>query len=127
MTKTIDLSTLASRPPLKFPRLLAIAARMLFSLSITLMFIGYFWANYIYRTSEDLKDIEGAEILTAMMGNPGELLMSIGYYVLNIAFFAGILWLISLIVDKVDQLVWLNSSEEDRLHIYNQRQKKKQK
>jgi len=91
------------------------------------MLIGYFWASYIYRTSEDLKGIEGAEALTAMMGNPGDLLMSIAYYVLSVAFYAGILWLISLILDKVDQLVWLAASKEDRLHIYNQRHKKKQK
>jgi len=118
---------LTSRPRLKFPKLLAIAARMLFSLSIAMMLLGYFWASNLYRTSEHLKDIEGAEVLTTMMGNPGDLLMSFGYYVLMVAFYAGILWLISLILDKVDQLVWLNASEEDRHHIFNQRQKKKQK
>ena len=127
MSTKPDLSKLTSRPPLKFPKILAIAARMLFSLSIAMMLIGYFWASYIYRTSEDLKGIEGAEALTAMMGNPGDLLMSIAYYVLSVAFYAGILWLISLILDKVDQLVWLAASKEDRLHIYNQRHKKKQK
>ena len=67
------------------------------------------------------------ELMVAYGGNPGELLLTVGMYTLTLAFYAGILWLISLIVDKVDQIVWLNATEQDRLNIYNQRQKKKNK
>lgn len=46
---------------------------------------------------------------------------------IGILFYAGIFWLVSLAVDKVDQLVWLNASDEDRGFILQKRNRKNAK
>ncbi len=125
MPDQLDLFTLATRPPWRVPHILVRAARILFALSILAIIIGYFWASWVYKMSSETEGM--TELMLAFGGNPGELLLTVGMYTLTLAFYAGILWLISLIIDKVDQIVWLNASEQDRLNIYNQRQKKKKK
>ncbi|PHS38271.1 MAG: hypothetical protein COA91_08455 [Robiginitomaculum sp.] len=125
MSDQLDLSTLAARPPWRVPHMLVRAARVLFALSILAIVVGYFWASWVYKMSSQTEGL--TELMVAYGGNPGELLLTVGMYTLTLAFYAGILWLISLIVDKVDQIVWLNATEQDRLNIYNQRQKKKNK
>lgn len=39
--------------------------------------------------------------------------------------YAFIFWLLSLAVDKIDQLVWLNASDEDRAEIIQKRARKR--
>lgn len=43
---------------------------------------------------------------------------------IGILFYAVVLWMLSLAVDKIDQLVWLNASNEDREEILAKRKKK---
>ena len=116
---------LSDRPTWRMPRLLARVARLLLVASVIAMIIGYVWGYFIYEATAD---IEGGEALIAMMGsNAGEMLMTLGFYALNIAFYAGMLWFVSLIVDKLDQLVWLNATDADRSEILQKRNKKNAK
>jgi len=43
---------------------------------------------------------------------------------IGIVFYAAVFWMLSLAVDKIDQLVWLNASDEDREEILAKRKKK---
>ena len=43
---------------------------------------------------------------------------------IGILFYASVFWMLSLAVDKIDQLVWLNASDEDREDILAKRKKK---
>lgn len=40
-------------------------------------------------------------------------------------FIVAFLWLLAIAVDKIDQLVWLNATDEDRSEIIQKRKKKK--
>lgn len=46
---------------------------------------------------------------------------------LGLLFYALIFWFLSLAIDKLDQLVWLNASQEDRSEILQKRKKKNAK
>jgi len=46
---------------------------------------------------------------------------------IGILFYASVFWMLSLAVDKIDQLVWLNASDEDREEILAKRKKKNAK
>jgi len=43
---------------------------------------------------------------------------------IGILFYAAIFWMLSLAVDKIDQLVWLNATDADREDILAKRKKK---
>jgi len=43
---------------------------------------------------------------------------------IGILFYATVFWILSIAVDKIDQLVWLNASDEDREEILAKRKKK---
>lgn len=46
---------------------------------------------------------------------------------LSVGFYATVLWFLSEIMDKVDQLVWLAATDEDRAKIIKKRKKKNAK
>lgn len=46
---------------------------------------------------------------------------------IGVLFYASVFWMLSLAVDKIDQLVWLNASDEDREEILAKRKKKNAK
>lgn len=43
---------------------------------------------------------------------------------IGMLFYAVVFWILALAVDKIDQLVWLNASNEDREEILSKRKKK---
>ena len=121
-TKTYKLS---DRPVWRFPRLLALIARWLLILSVLMMVGGYVWAYFIYDAAAQIEG--GGALMAAMGGNPGDMFMALGFYILSVAFYAGILWFVSLIVDKVDQLIWLAATHDDRIEILQKRSRKNAK
>lgn len=42
---------------------------------------------------------------------------------IGILFYAAVLWMLSLAVDKIDQLVWLKASDEDREFLLRKKKK----
>ena len=122
MSEKLDLSTLTSRPPwrvVKIIRWLAIGCVVLsIVLGLVAAVLGYMDSSVLGTHDET----SASAILPL-----GELASELAWEVIAFAIYAFFLWLIALGVDKIDQLVWLKASEEDRLHIYNQRHKKKQK
>lgn len=120
-----DLKLLSSRPPWRVPRLLVRVALVMLTLSLLMIVFGSIWANSVYQTTSALESGENPMMLRSH--NTSDLLIGLGMHAMSIGFYAGILWFISLIVDKVDQLVWMSASPEDKLHIYNTRVKKNAK
>ncbi len=118
MTNKLDLSILASRPSWRIPKFFKWAAIIAIVISIAVMLVSV-WCSHWYLT---LPEGDTQEMFAnAMAENTSD----ISYFSAWLGFVALMSWLMAIIADRLDQLVWLNASEEDRLHIYNQRQKKK--
>jgi uncharacterized membrane protein YbhN (UPF0104 family) len=57
--------------------------------------------------------------------NFAEFASELAWASIDILFYVVVFWLLSLAVDKIDQLVWLNATYEDRKEIISKRMKKK--
>jgi len=114
--------TLSDRPPLRMVSWLKWLAIAAFVLAIVFIIAGLI-AGYMYMEipSEDESALE------ALYGALSTTLENAGYYLISTGFFGLILWMASIAVDRLDQLVWLNASDEDRAEIIAKRKKKRVK
>jgi len=116
MNNTIDLSTLDSRPPWRVVGWLKKLTIIVFVLAVLMIIFGLI-AGYFYMQIPSDEETP----LEAFYGAVLSTLENAGYYGIAIGFYALIMWLASQAVDRIDQLVWLNADETDRLYIYNKR------
>jgi len=112
--------TLADRPKWWLPRVM----KWLTILSV--LFALILWLSSmlleVFMVAA-LNGDEGSEAFTELVYFTDEAALA----ALGVLFYAGIFWLVSLAVDKVDQLVWLNASDEDRDFILQKRKRKNAK
>lgn len=120
MENAIDLLTLESRPPWRVVKWLKRATVVIFAIAVLMIILGLI-TGYLYMQIPS----EEESALEALYGAISSTLENAGYYCIVIGFYALIMWLASQAVDRIDQLVWLNADETDRLYIYNKRKKKK--
>ena len=110
--------SLKDRPPLKIVSwlkwLAIIAFISAFIFIIAGLITGYF---YMEIPSEDETATE------ALLGALSTTFENFGYYLISTGFYGLVLWLASNAVDRLDQLVWLSASDEDRREIISQRVK----
>lgn len=110
---------LSDRPKWWLPRLfkflgLAVAAIGILSYLASLSF--YASADALHGESEEWQ--ESREVLL------GSLMEDTATLAIDALFALAFLWLLAIGLDKLDQLVWLNASDEDREDILAKRKKK---
>lgn len=113
---------LSDRPNWWLPKLMKWAALLSAAFAL-LMFVGSFILeaidNYALSGSVDSED--------SVVLNLSYIADEALWGALGILFYAAVFWMLSLAVDKLDQLVWLNASNEDREEIIAKRRKKNAK
>lgn len=122
MSENLDLSTLASRPPWRVVKIF----RWLAILTAVLTLLGFIMSGILYLQVMALNSAqENTDTENAVSLDIADFLIEAAWSGLGLLFYAVVFWMLALVADKLDQLVWLKASEQDKLHIYNQRQKKK--
>jgi len=113
---------LSDRPSWWLPRLMKWVAVLSAAIAL-LMFVGSFILEALdsYALGQTV-DGEDSVVLNLSYIADEALWGSLG-----ILFYAVVFWMLSLAVDKIDQLVWLNASDEDREEILAKRKKKNAK
>jgi len=113
---------LSDRPSWWLPKLMKWAA-ILSAVIALLMFVGSFTLEALdtYALSEA---VEGEDSVVMNLSYIADEAL---WAALGILFYAAVFWMLSLAVDKIDQLVWLNASDDDRAEILAKRKKKNAK
>jgi len=115
-----DFSKLSAKPSWWMLRYLKIAA-ILFLVLSAVSFVGSVLFGFI--DSIALNDPVNEEDSISL--NLSYMFDELAWASIGLGFYAAVLWFLSQIMEKVDQIVWLNASNEDRMWIYNRRVKKK--
>lgn len=87
-----------------------------------LSFLGTAITGYI-----DSIALHGISETNSVYLNLSHMMDELAWAALSLGFYAAVLWFLSEIVAKVDQLVWLNATDEDRAEILKKRTKKNAK
>ena len=114
--------SLADRPKWWLPRVMKWLAILAFVIGGVFIIFGLI-AGYFYMEIPS----EDESVKEALYGALSTTFENSGYYLILTGFYGLILWLASKAVDKVDQLVWLNASDEDRDFILKKRKRKNAK
>lgn len=118
--------TLSDRPKWWLPRLF----KWLAILSAVVGLVMWVASAWLYSmVSIDVLALDGAEeeIETSFLEMTAGFLEEASILLIEILFVVAFLWLLAIAVDKIDQLVWLNASDEDREDILAKRKKKNAK
>ena len=116
---------LSDRPKWWVPRLMKWAA------IIAAVFTVLFFVVSIVIASFEVFDVmalgssdgEGASLVLSL----ADLASESAWAAIGMLFYAVVFWMLALAVDKIDQLVWLNATDEDRAEILAKRKKKRVK
>ncbi len=110
---------LSDRPKWWLPKLMKWVAILATTLSV-IMWIGSMALEAVdtYALNGAVSDGDSVALNLSYMAD------EVLWGAIGILFYAVVLWMISLAVDKIDQLVWLNASDEDRAEILAKRKKK---
>lgn len=109
---------LEDRPKLKLATWFKWLAIIAFALAVLLIILGLL-LGYFYIEFSVGDETRSGSILGAVV----QVLESLGYYMISLGFYGLMLWLAAKAVDYLDQLVWLNATDEDRRKIISQRTK----
>ena len=118
-----DLSKLSARPQNNSVRILFLIA-ILFVVLTGACLIGSIALEYFDSIALNGDD---ADTESSVYINLSYLADELAWVTIGLGFYAAVLWFLAAIVDRVDQIVWLNASDEDRVWIHDQRMKKKEK
>lgn len=113
---------LSDRPKWWLPQLMKCMA-ILSAIVAVIMFLGSLFleafGTYTLREAADDKDFVAINL--SYMAD------EVLWGSLGVLFYTAVFWMLSLAVDKIDQLVWLNATDEDREEILAKRKKKNAK
>ena len=114
---------LSDRPKWWLPRLF----KWLAVLSAGIALITWLLSIWLYSTVFDVMALNGSseELQSTFTEMSAGVLEETSTLFFETIFIIGFLWLLAIGVDKLDQLVWLNATDEDRFEIIQKRKKKK--
>ena len=114
--------TLADRPKWWLPRVMKWVS-VLTAVLAFMMWIGsmILEALDVYALNPDANEEDSVALDLSYFAD------EIMWGAIAILFYAAVFWMVSLAVDKIDQLVWLNASDEDRDFILQKRTRKNAK
>ena len=118
-----NMTSLADKPIWRGVKILKWSAIALFVLAV-IFFIASIIFGYVdslILTDEALSEEDSVAI------NLSYMLDELAWAAVGLGFYAAVLWFLSQILEKVDQLVWLNADEHDRAWLLKTRKKNKNK
>lgn len=118
MSDQISEFKLEDRPKLRLVAWLKWLSIVAFVVAVIMMVAGLFF-GYLSAQSP----FEDETTSNIFLESTASLLESFGYFLISFGFYGLMLWLASKAVDFLDQLVWLNATDEDRRKIISQRTK----
>ena len=120
MSELVKKYSLADRPKWWLPKvmkwltLIGAIMAVLMWLSSTIV---YFFHNRIILD-------EGGPDTAEVYFDMGDFASEAAWASIGLMFYAGVFWFLSLAIDKIDQLVWLNASDEDKEFLIEKRKRK---
>lgn len=118
MTDLMPEFKLEDRPKLTLERWFKWLAIISFTLAV-LIFVSGFSIGF----SSALGPVDGQTTNNLVLRVVSRVLENLGYFMVSVGFYGLMLWLASKAIDYLDQLVWLNATDEDRRKIISQRTK----
>ncbi len=116
----LDFTKLSTKPKSRLANVFKWLA-LLFLVASTICFIGsivFAYLDQIALTPENTPNDESVYL------NLSYMLDELIWGVIGLGFYSAVLWFLSQVLEKVDQIVWLNASIDDRRWILEQRSKK---
>lgn len=111
---------LSDRPKWWLPKLFRWLA-VIFGGLAAVSYLSSLWIYWMLDNAVSITDETGEDAGESFAG----LLTEGSSTLVDVLFYIVFFWVISIAVDKLDQLVWLNASDEDRSEITQKRKKKK--
>jgi len=116
---------LSDRPSWLLPKILKIISGLLAVFALVTGLLGLFFSWYAENFNS--RQEEASQGHDNVRLDISEFFYEIAGVSVDFLFSAVFVWLMALAVDKIDQLVWLNSTDEDRKVILAKRKKKNAK
>ena len=115
--------SLADRPKWWLPKLM----KWFVIISVILAFFMWVVSTIIYSFNDSYESEEEGDEASELASTIGDVAYEVMSNTIDILFFVCTLWILSLAVDKLDQLVWLNASDEDKEFLIEKRKRKNAK